>query len=105
MLGVAGLLVIEEAAAIPLPLGRKLMGRYVVFIASTVHGYEGTDRALTHKLIDELKMQSRNMPNGSNVAVDRPGEENKDLSHAGHRTLRACTLSEPIRYAKGDAVE
>lgn len=41
-LGQAELLVIDEAAAIPLPLVKKLLGPYLVFMASTINGYEGT---------------------------------------------------------------
>jgi N-acetyltransferase 10 len=38
-LGQAELLVIDEAAAIPLPIVKNLLGPYLVFIASTVNGY------------------------------------------------------------------
>ena len=37
----AELLVIDEAAAIPLPLVRAMLGPYLVFLCSTVNGYEG----------------------------------------------------------------
>jgi len=37
-LGQAELLVIDEAAAIPLPMVRQLMGNYLVFMSSTVNG-------------------------------------------------------------------
>ena len=40
-LGTAELLVIDEAAAIPLPLVRAMLGPYLVFLCSTVNGYEG----------------------------------------------------------------
>jgi N-acetyltransferase 10 len=59
VLGQAELLVIDEAAAIPLPLVRKLMGPYLVFMASTINGYEGTGRSLSLKLIKQLREQSR----------------------------------------------
>lgn len=39
-LGQAELLVIDEAAAIPLPLVKKLLGPYLVFMASTINGWE-----------------------------------------------------------------
>ncbi len=42
----AELVVIDEAAAIPLPLVRSLLGPYLVFMASTINGYEGTGRSL-----------------------------------------------------------
>ncbi|KAF3051963.1 killer toxin resistant protein [Didymella keratinophila] len=108
-LGQAELLVIDEAAAIPLPLVRKLMGPYLVFMASTINGYEGTGRSLSLKLINQLREQSRGRKtNGSSTVVDRTtGKESKDgtePSMAG-RSLREITLSEPIRYAQGDSVE
>ncbi|KAJ4343194.1 N-acetyltransferase 10 [Didymella glomerata] len=108
-LGQAELLVIDEAAAIPLPLVRKLMGPYLVFMASTINGYEGTGRSLSLKLINQLREQSRGRKtNGLSTVVDRAtGKESKDgtePSMAG-RSLREITLSEPIRYAQGDSVE
>ncbi|UPX11715.1 N-acetyltransferase 10 [Ascochyta rabiei] len=108
-LGQAELLVIDEAAAIPLPLVRKLMGPYLVFMASTINGYEGTGRSLSLKLINQLREQSRGRKTtGTSTVVDRAtGKESKDgtePSMAG-RSLREITLSEPIRYAQGDSVE
>jgi len=100
-LGQAELLVIDEAAAIPLPLVKKLMGPYLVFMASTINGYEGTGRSLSLKLISQLREHSRGRPkvaSGGAAATDGQGP-------MGSRTLREITLSEPIRYAAGDAVE
>ena len=77
----AELLVIDEAAAIPLPMVRmlqksplpltccaitlfvlhqveKLMGPYLVFLSSTVNGYEGTGRSLSLKLVKQLRHSS-----------------------------------------------
>src|SRR5437016_2994917 len=54
----AELLVIDEAAAIPLPLVKKLMGPYLVFLSSTINGYEGTGRSLSLKLVQQLRKQS-----------------------------------------------
>lgn len=83
----AELVVIDEAAAIPLPVVKRLLGPYLVLISSTVNGYEGTGRALSLKLIEDLRRGK---------AVGRGG---------GERTLKELTLEEPIRYAQGDAVE
>jgi N-acetyltransferase 10 len=112
VLGQAELLVIDEAAAIPLPLVRKLMGPYLVFMASTINGYEGTGRSLSLKLIKQLREQSRGIAktNGTveaEVADRSTGKAAKvsDSSFSGGRSLREVTLSEPIRYSKGDAVE
>ena len=51
----AELLVIDEAAAIPLPLVKKLLGNYLVFMSSTINGYEGTGRSLSLKLLSKLR--------------------------------------------------
>lgn len=109
-LGQAELLVIDEAAAIPLPLVRKLMGPYLVFMASTINGYEGTGRSLSLKLIQQLREQSRGgaKSSTSEEVTDRStGKTSKDGAQLslGGRSLREITLSEPIRYAQGDSVE
>ncbi|RAL00524.1 ribosome biosynthesis protein KRE33 [Aspergillus ibericus CBS 121593] len=111
VLGQAELLVIDEAAAIPLPLVRKLMGPYLVFMASTINGYEGTGRSLSLKLIQQLREQSRGgvKPSGQediDVADRATGKAAKNADKSlGGRSLREITLSEPIRYAPGDSVE
>jgi len=84
----AELLVIDEAAAIPMPVVKSLLGPYLVFMASTINGYEGTGRSLSLKLISDLRNQSH-----------------KSQSSGGGRVLREVTLEEPIRYAEGDPVE
>lgn len=111
-LGQAELVVIDEAAAIPLPLVRKLMGPYLVFMASTINGYEGTGRSLSLKLIQQLREQSRSLPklNGASdgdVADRSSGKvtTNEDSKDVRGRSLREITLTEPIRYAQGDSVE
>ncbi|KAI0473541.1 GNAT acetyltransferase 2-domain-containing protein [Xylariaceae sp. FL0804] len=109
VLGQAELLVIDEAAAIPLPLVRKLMGPYLVFMSSTINGYEGTGRSLSLKLIKQLREQSRAgaTPNGREVTDGSNGKHAKvrEESYQGGRSLREITLAEPIRYAQGDSVE
>lgn len=107
VLGQAELLVIDEAAAIPLPLVRKLMGPYLVFMASTINGYEGTGRSLSLKLIKQLREQSRaaNGSNGDTQVADRStGKASKEEFQVS-RKLREITLAEPIRYGVGDSVE
>lgn len=108
VLGQAELVVIDEAAAIPLPLVKKLMGPYLVFMASTISGYEGTGRSLSLKLIKQLREQSRAGANTNSgaIEVDRSsGKATKEASAIGGRSLKEITLSEPIRYAQGDKVE
>ncbi|XP_055946140.1 RNA cytidine acetyltransferase-like [Argiope bruennichi] len=90
------LLVIDEAAAIPLPFVKALMGPYLIFLASTINGYEGTGRSLSLKLISQLRKQSSEKP----VA----GEVKSRKSLTG-RVLHELTLNESIRYKKGDKIE
>jgi N-acetyltransferase 10 len=112
VLGQAELVVIDEAAAIPLPLVKKLMGPYLVFMASTINGYEGTGRSLSLKLIKQLREQSRGIGASSNGdstqladrSTGKPAKD-QDSSQVGGRSLREITLAEPIRYSKGDSVE
>ena len=111
VLGQAELLVIDEAAAMPLPLVQKLMGPYLVFMASTINGYEGTGRSLSLKLIQQLREQSRGISRGTDEKVDVADRDtgkatkNGEKAYSGNRSLREVTLSEPIRYAPGDTVE
>jgi N-acetyltransferase 10 len=107
VLGQAELVVIDEAAAIPLPLVRKLIGPYLVFMASTINGYEGTGRSLSLKLIQQLREQSHGSSKSKDSsALDRSsGKLVKESGSSLGRTLREITLSEPIRYAPGDSVE
>lgn len=112
-LGQAELLVIDEAAAIPLPLVRQLLGPYLVFMSSTINGYEGTGRSLSLKLIQQLREQSRGFvgkkvdADPSGAVVGRDGKARKETSGiaTGGRTLREIKLEEPIRYNEGDSVE
>lgn len=86
------LLVIDEAAAIPLPVVKALLGPYLVFLCSTVNGYEGTGRSLSLKLIQQLQEQSQ-----------KPA--NTDDGSVSGRVFRKVDLDEPIRYAAGDPIE
>ncbi|CAG8452327.1 845_t:CDS:10 [Ambispora leptoticha] len=117
-LGQAELVVIDEAAAIPLPLVKNLFGPYLVFLASTINGYEGTGRSLSLKLIQQLREQSRGFIGHQNKSeqrdeestiVNRDGKTKNSISHgsisAGGRTLREIKLEEPIRYAQDDPIE
>nr|CAH7719156.1 unnamed protein product [Callosobruchus chinensis] len=95
----AELLVIDEAAAIPLPYVKSMLGPYLVFLASTINGYEGTGRSLSLKLLNQLRVQA--VPVGANTnAVNK-----KDSGAAIGRTLHEVTLNESIRYKPGDVVE
>ena len=84
VLSQAELVVIDEAAAIPLPLVKSLLGPYLVLLSSTIHGYEGTGRSLSLKLIQQLKEQQ---------------------GGSSGRVLKEVKLEAPIRYARNDPVE
>ncbi|PKA51042.1 UPF0202 protein [Apostasia shenzhenica] len=86
------LLVIDEAAAIPLPTVKSLLGPYLVFLSSTVNGYEGTGRSLSLKLIQQLEAQSQ------------MSSQNLDSPHSG-RHFKKVELKESIRYSSGDPIE
>ncbi|XP_050079625.1 RNA cytidine acetyltransferase [Anopheles maculipalpis] len=79
LLNAADLLIIDEAAAIPLPMVKAMLGSYLVFMASTINGYEGTGRSLSLKLLSQLQKEN-NAP-------------------------QPITLEESIRYSPGDPVE
>lgn len=107
VLGQAELVVIDEAAAIPLPLVKKLMGPYLVFMASTINGYEGTGRSLSLKLIQQLREQAsgRSQEVDETATKDRKSGKVMNESSTSGRKLREITLTEPIRYGAGDSVE
>ncbi|XP_049294329.1 RNA cytidine acetyltransferase [Anopheles funestus] len=79
LLNAADLLIIDEAAAIPLPMVKAMIGSYLVFMASTINGYEGTGRSLSLKLLSQLQKEN-NAP-------------------------QPIKLDESIRYSPGDPVE
>lgn len=45
---------------------KRIAGPYLVFLASTINGYEGTGRSLSLKLLDSLRKES----SGLNKGVD-----------------------------------
>lgn len=99
-LGQAELLVIDEAAAIPLPLVKSLFGPYLIFLSSTISGYEGTGRSLSLKLLQQLRTSGN-----TNKSTGEGDQEVKGGSSVTGRTLREVTLEESIRYKPGDHVE
>ncbi|GFP93320.1 upf0202 protein at1g10490 [Phtheirospermum japonicum] len=86
------LLVVDEAAAIPLPVVKSMLGPYLVFLSSTVNGYEGTGRSLSLKLLQQLEEQHQISSRNTETAVSG-------------RLFKKIELSESIRYASGDPIE
>jgi N-acetyltransferase 10 len=105
------LVIIDEAAAIPLPLVRNLLGPYLVFMASTINGYEGTGRSLSLKLIQQLRESTRpTAAKSKDDSLAAPASNSKKSVASGGsgikaRTLREIKLETPIRYGSGDKVE
>lgn len=119
VLGQAELLVVDEAAAIPLPLVKSLLGNYTTILSSTINGYEGTGRSLSLKLIQQLRESSGNKIQNSMVkdeslkASSSSSKKSSAFSKAidtgrmssSARDLKELSLNEPIRYSAGDNIE
>ncbi|KAJ7058251.1 helicase-domain-containing protein [Mycena amicta] len=103
VLGQAEPVVIDEAAAIPLPLVQNLIGPYLVFLASTVNGYEGTGRTkgehttLTIQSTGRLCSDDESAPSSSKKEHPKPAPK--------VRSLREIKLITPIRYGTDDNIE
>ena len=96
LLASAELLIVDEAAAIPLLYTNKLVSSAPavscnVFLSSTVTGYEGTGRSLSLKLLQQLRASARPAAAGTNGGSGR--------------RLRELQLRQPIRYAERDPIE
>lgn len=116
----AELLLIDEAAAIPLPIVKALMGPYLVrallflfpcfvgfsghdlkgllfpfaiqvFMSSTVNGYEGTGRSLSLKLVRELRYQSAATPAAAAASPSASGAASSAATPSG-RSLREVRI-------------
>eukprot|EP00388_Colpodella_angusta_P007396 GDKJ01020956.1.p1 GENE.GDKJ01020956.1~~GDKJ01020956.1.p1 ORF type:complete len:1168 (+),score=400.73 GDKJ01020956.1:23-3505(+) len=96
---IAELLVVDEAASIPLPKLKQIIGDGLIWFASTIQGYEGTGRSLSLKLISDLKKQAvGNMKKDAKKQI--VGSFSSNLS-----TFDEVQMEEPIRYSPGDDVE
>lgn len=87
-------MIIDEAAAIPLPLVKQFLtgANYLVFLSSTINGYEGTGRSLSLKLLEQLRQQSTVLTTATKTT-------------SNNRTLSEVELNEPIRYGINDSIE
>ncbi|RQG91211.1 tRNA(Met) cytidine acetyltransferase [Natrarchaeobius halalkaliphilus] len=75
----ADIVIVDEAAALPVPRLESLLSADAVAFATTIHGYEGAGRGFSVRFRDRLA----------------------ESDHA----VTDCTLTEPIRYAGGDPIE
>eukprot|EP00520_Triparma_pacifica_P009454 CAMPEP_0118641268 /NCGR_PEP_ID=MMETSP0785-20121206/5188_1 /TAXON_ID=91992 /ORGANISM="Bolidomonas pacifica, Strain CCMP 1866" /LENGTH=691 /DNA_ID=CAMNT_0006532695 /DNA_START=193 /DNA_END=2265 /DNA_ORIENTATION=- len=124
----ADLIAVDEAAGIPLPQVKAIMGcSDMVFLSSTVTGYEGTGRALSLKLIKDIRERNKkkvlresveeaisSTKGSSSGKKDSALHESrwKNAASAAANSVASVTgglkeieLKEPIRYGKGDPVE
>ncbi|TPP65668.1 N-acetyltransferase 10 protein [Fasciola gigantica] len=115
----ADLVCVDEAAAIPLALVRHFIeGPRLVFMASTINGYEGTGRSLSLKLIKQLRNECKiaeasvrlnpklvlpNVEPKSHISEKKLGRGFRSADTS--RVLYEITLDDAIRYANGDPVE
>ncbi len=100
----AELLIIDEAAAIPLPMVKALLGPYLVFLCSTVNGYEGTGRSLSLKLIQQLREQGARTGAAAAGALSAADGAPAESASASGRLFKEVLLQEPIRCACAFAV-
>lgn len=98
-IGNTDLVVIDEAAAIPLPYIKSFFGPHNIFMSSTINGYEGTGRSLSLKLIEEIR-QRNNSKNSNGSLINSSGGELNSF-----KKFREVTMTDPIRYALNDEVE
>lgn len=98
------LLVIDEAASIPIKLVHGLItgGNYPSFISSTVQGYEGTGRSLSLKLVGSLRAANSGLSfeTGKNKKHKKMKTRPKVF-----RMIREVKMEIPIRYGLNDPVE
>lgn len=87
----SNLFVIDEAAAIPLPIVKTFLTSQLVFLSSTINGYEGTGRSLSLKLLNQLRQNTANAT--------------KQDQFISSGLVDELTLGEPIRYKANDPVE
>nr|UXY86640.1 N-acetyltransferase 10 [Cryptomonas paramecium] len=83
------LLIIDEVASMPMRFLESLRESFLVFMSSTISGYEGTSHYFSFKVIKKLKKKFQDKNN-----------LNENLS-----LVQEIKLNEPIRYSSYDPVE
>ncbi|WP_096388976.1 tRNA(Met) cytidine acetyltransferase TmcA [Halopenitus persicus] len=79
----ADVLIVDEAAALPVATLEALLAAESVAFCTTIHGYEGAGRGFSVRFLDRLRA---------------------DAGETG-RELREIRLDQPIRYARHDPIE
>jgi N-acetyltransferase 10 len=105
----AEIVAIDEAAAIPLPVVRALMHQpdRLTFLSSTINGYEGTGRALSLKLIKELRdskggrQAELKAANAAASAIAGPREK-KGEAKVHEQRYKATEPTTPTTQRKGN---
>lgn len=92
----AELVVIDEAAAMPLPLLKKLLGPYIVLMSSTIEGCGGSGKYLYENMISEINHASSHKDKVSLESLFPTSETS---------SWKQFKLSEPINYSSKDEVE
>ncbi len=85
----------------------------MVFLASTINGYEGTGRSLSLKLLSQLREQAAGLvknDKGEEKLTTADGKDNDFIDiklfddNSSGRKLYELVLDESIRYKPGDQV-
>ncbi|KAI5192374.1 N-acetyltransferase 10 [Nematocida minor] len=111
------MLVVDEAAAIPLPILKEMLGMYPTMISSTTAGYEGTGRALSLKLFKSLNPEiirleepirySRNDPveKWLNGALSLAPEIPKMITFPKHEKCRTYSVNKSLLFSGHEETE
>lgn len=98
----ADIIVIDEAAALPVPVLKQLVLAYPrahFAWATTVRGYEGTGRGFALRFLPWLEARARE----SEIQAD--AERARDSETMGSERLVTLTMKAPIRWAEDDPLE
>lgn len=65
-----------------------MLGPYLVFLASTINGYEGTGRSLSLKLLQQLRIQA--VPVGANTNLANKKDSGAATGRTLHEVITLC---------------
>ncbi|KAH9387375.1 N-acetyltransferase 10 [Nematocida major] len=111
------MLVVDEAAAVPLTVLKSMLGMYPTLISSTTAGYEGTGRALSLKLFKSLDPEivrleapirySKNDPveKWLNSALSLSPEIPKMITFPSHDKCRVYAVNKTLLFSGHEETE